>query len=205
MAIPQLQVVSYQGPECPRCGARLTSDWIRTGIVRCPDCNRDFESTAFSPPARRLRVEHVGTGPVEANACANHSRNAAVTSCQRCGLLICALCDMNVGAGSYCPLCFERIRADGSIPGLAGKTRDYGAMARISATAGFFFLFLFIGPVFGILTLVYQAKGRKQQRARGDRAWTVGAVIVMLFAIVEIAGGIAIDALMIGAMTGAFK
>jgi len=205
MVNPQLQVDSYQGPECPRCHSRLTADWIRTGIVRCPDCNRDFESTAFTPPTRRLRVEHVATGPVEANACANHGRNAAVTSCQRCGLLICALCDMNVGAGSYCPLCFDRVRAEGSVPGLAGKTRDYGAMARVSAIAGFLFLFMFIAPVLGIMALVYQAKGRKQQRARGDKPWTVGAVVLMAFAILEIAGGVAIDALMIGAMTGAFK
>src|SRR5262245_6897729 len=142
MAAPaRLQLQPYEGPTCPYCNARLTADWIRTGIVRCPDCSRDFEATAFTPSARRLHVAQVATaGPVEANACANHARNAAVTSCQRCGLLICALCDMNLGTGSYCPACFDRVRTEGTNPAVAGKTRDYRAMARVSVIAGFFFI-----------------------------------------------------------------
>ncbi len=207
MAAPaRLQLQPYEGPSCPRCDARLTADWIRTGIVRCPDCDRDFEATAFTPPTRRLRVEHVAaSGPVEANACANHARNAAVTSCQRCGLLICALCDMNVGSGSYCPACFERVRAEGSLAGVAGKTRDYRSMARVSAIAGLLFIAGFVGPLFGILSLFYQSKARQQQRARGDDPWTPGAIVVMLVAIGEIVGGIVISILMIAAVTGAFK
>ena len=51
MAAPApLQVQSYEGPSCPRCHARLTADWIQSGTVICPDCNKPFEATAFRPP-----------------------------------------------------------------------------------------------------------------------------------------------------------
>ena len=206
MAAPALQIQAYDGPTCPRCYAKLTADWIRTGIVRCPDCGRDFEATAFTPPVRRLRVAQVASsGPVEANACANHARNAAVTSCQRCGLLICALCDMNVGSGSYCPSCFDRLRAEGAEPAVATRTRDYRAMARVCAFAGFFFMFAFVGPLFAILSLVYLSRARKQRAARGESPWAPGIIVILLFDVVEIAGGIGMATLMIMAMTGALK
>lgn len=190
----RLQVLPYEGPSCPRCDARLTADWIRTGIVRCPDCNGDFEATAFKPPSHQLQVEHVmATGPIEANACANHAKNAAVTACQRCGLLICALCDMNVGTGSYCPACFDRLRSENALQGAAMRYRDYASMARISVIAGF--LLLFLGVPFGAAALYYASKGFKQLRAEGRSI--VGLVIVVVFAVFEILGGLAMIVLMI--------
>ncbi|MGH9422360.1 MAG: hypothetical protein ACRD3J_20455, partial [Thermoanaerobaculia bacterium] len=97
----------YEGPTCPRCHARLTSDWLRSGTIICPDCNKPFEATAFRAPQRQIEVVSVAAAltPEGANACANHARNAAVTSCGRCGLLICALCNMDVGTGPFCPSC----------------------------------------------------------------------------------------------------
>src|SRR5436309_842557 len=195
------QMPAYDGPACPRCHAKLTADWIRTGIVQCPDCGRAFEATAFTPPMRRLRVAEVAAaGPIEANACANHARNAAVTSCQRCGLLICALCDMNVGSGSYCPPCFDRLRAEGRDPAMVTKSRDYRAMARVSAIVGVFFAFAFIGWLFGILSLFYLSKARKQLAERGESAWPPGIIVIMVFDILVILGGIAAMTLMILAL-----
>jgi ribosomal protein L37AE/L43A len=182
--------VQYEGPQCPRCGARLTTDWIRTGTIVCPDCDRPFEATAFNPAPPKLQIaEAVGTTVGETNACANHARNAATTNCARCGLFICALCDMNIGTGSYCPACFERIRSDGSLPTVAKKTRDYSAMARVSAIVGLLFVIAFVGPLFGILSLYYQSKARKQRREIGEDPWSAGMVFVMLLAILEIVGG----------------
>jgi hypothetical protein len=202
LAHPQGQ--PHEGPSCPHCSAHLHEHSIGAGIIRCPHCNGDFEATTFKPQPRRVRVQQVAAiGPIEANACANHARNAAVTACQRCGLLICALCDMNVGTGSYCPLCFDRVRAEDSIPTAAGKTRDYFAMARAAIIAGV--PLLVAGPLFGILALAYLSKARAQRFDRDEDPWTGGLVIIWIFAVGEIAGGIFIDALMIAAMTGALK
>jgi len=188
----------YEGPCCPRCGAKLTTDWIRSGTIVCPDCNRPFEATAFNPAAPKLKVaEAVGTTLGESNACANHARNAATTNCTRCGLFICALCDMNVGTGSYCPSCFDRIRSEGALPTVAKKTRDFGAMSRVSAVVGLLFTFAFVGPLFGILSLYYQAKARKQRREFGEDPWSAGMVVIMLLAILEIAGGGAFDGILL--------
>jgi ribosomal protein L37AE/L43A len=196
----------YDGPSCPRCDWKLTADWIRTGIVRCPDCNREFEATAFNPPAKRLKVVEVAAvGPDGASACANHARNVATTSCTRCGLFICALCDMNLGSGSLCPACFDRARAAGALPSIATKTRDYYSMARVAAVVGMFFTMFFAGPLFGTLALFYQSKGRKERRARGDDPWTAGAIAVMLIAVLELGGGAIYDAIMIASIAGVFK
>lgn len=190
MADPaRLQVQSYEGPSCPRCGARLTADWIHTGIVRCPDCDRDFEAMAFKPPPRRLIVEHVAaSAPIEANACANHAKNAAVTACQRCGLLICALCDMDVGTGSYCPACFDRLRGEDALQPATTRYRDYASMARVAMIAGLFFSFMFLGIPFASASLFYARKGFRQLRAEGrSTAWLV---IIVIVAILEIFGGL---------------
>jgi ribosomal protein L37AE/L43A len=201
----RLAIQPYEGPTCPRCDWALTADWIRSGIVRCPDCNSDFEATAFTPPVRRLKVVEVAaTGPDGASACANHARNAATTSCTRCGLFICALCDMNVGTGSYCPACFDRVRSDGSLSAATTKTRDYFSMARIAVVVGIFFSFALIGPLFGGLALSYQAKGRKQRLLRGEDPWPASAIVVMILAILEISVGLILAAVLIGSMLKVF-
>lgn len=187
----------YDGPRCPRCNQKLTADWIRSGIVKCPDCSRTFEATAFQPPTRRLRVAEIATaGPDAVNVCANHARNVATTNCARCGLFICALCDMNTGAGSYCPACFDRLRVEGKVG--SGKRRAYPALARITAIAGILFTFMMLGPLFGILSLYYNHKARKDRDAAGERpAWTAGMIIVEILALLVLAGGTLFDGLLI--------
>ncbi len=183
-------VFPYTGPQCPRCGVSLTSDWIRGGAITCPFCNGVFEATVFSPPPRKqlATTEIVTVGPEGANACANHARNAATASCQRCGLFICALCDMNVGSGSYCPSCFERVRAEGTLHAAARRYRDFATMARSFAIAGIFFSFMFIGLPFGAVAVFYSIKARKQRRNEGRS--TTGVTIIMILGILEVLGGL---------------
>jgi ribosomal protein L37AE/L43A len=198
-ASPARQIVAaYDGPRCPRCDQKLTSDWIRSGTITCPDCGRTFEATAFQPPAPALRVAEVATaGPASANACANHVRNAATTNCTRCGLFICALCDMNVGSGSYCPACFERMRSDGALP-TGRKGRDYASMARISAIVGILFAFLFVGPLFGILSMYYNSRARKDRMKAGETpAWTGGMIVVEILAVLVLIGGALMDVVLV--------
>jgi ribosomal protein L37AE/L43A len=179
---------------------RLTSDWIRSGIVMCPDCGRTFEATAFTPLTRRLRVVEVMATVDGANACANHARNAAVTTCQRCGLFICSLCDMNVGSGSYCPSCFERLRSGNELKGTSTRYRDYATMARNTMLAGIFFSFF--GFLFGPLSLYYARKGLKQLQSEGRS--TLGLRVVSIFAILELLAGVGFIVFVIMGIAGAW-
>jgi uncharacterized paraquat-inducible protein A len=194
-AAPQAQ--SSAGPSCPRCHARLTADWIQSGIITCPDCNKPFEATAFRPPQRRLEVVSVAGAltPEGANACANHERNAAVTNCIRCGLFICALCNMDVGSGPHCPSCFDRLRADDALAPAATRYRDYASMARTAMIAGLFFSFMFLGIPFAAASLYYARKGFKQLRDEGRSKF--GLIIIIIVAILEIVFGLALIAMMI--------
>ena len=184
-------VPSYTGPQCPRCGVALTSDWIRTGAITCPFCSRTFEATAFSPTPRKqiVTTEVVTVGPEGANACANHARNAATASCQRCGLFICGLCDMNVGSGSYCPTCFDRVRTEGTLHTAARRYRDFATMSRSFAIAGIFFSFMFIGLPFGAVAMYYGVKARKQRRDEGRS--TAGVTATFILGALEVLAGVA--------------
>lgn len=192
--------MAYTGPQCPRCSVALTADWIRTGAITCPYCSGAFEATAFNPPPRRqiVTTEVMTVGPDGANACANHTRNAATASCQRCGLFICALCDMDVGAGSYCPTCFERVRTEGTLQSAARRYRDFATMARSAAIAGLFFSIMLLGLPFGAAAVYYGVKARKQRRNEGRSV--VGVTFTMIFGILEMLGGLASIALILYAI-----
>jgi hypothetical protein len=192
-----LPLLGYSGPQCPRCDIALAPESLRSGAITCPHCRRTYEATAFQPPERKqAAVEALTIGPDgEANACANHARNVATTSCQRCGLFICSLCDMNVGSGSFCPSCFDHVRNEGKLAPAARRYRDYASMARSTAIFGVLFFYIGLGP----LAIHYAIKGRKQRIADGRS--TVGVTISMIVGILETLALIGmIAAIIIGAM-----
>lgn len=196
--------LTYSGPQCPRCGDTLTADWIRSGVITCPVCGRAFEATAFDPPKRKeiAATEVIAMGPDGANACANHARNAASASCQRCGLLICALCDMNIGTGSYCPTCFERVRMEGTLQA-AKRYRDSATIARSAALAGVLVSFFFLGIPLGAIAMYFGIKARKQRREEGRSL--VGVTITTIVGALEIVAGIAWIGFLLYALVNAQK
>jgi hypothetical protein len=135
------------------------------------------------PEATRI----IDEAPEGANLCANHARNAAVTSCQRCGLFICSLCEMNVGSGSYCPACFSKLHTEGALGDAARRYRDYTLLARSAAILGFLLSFVLLGIPFGALTMYYAVKGRKQRLAMG-KSGRMPAVLLTLGALEIVAG-----------------
>lgn len=197
--------LAYAGPQCPRCRVLLTAEQLRNGIITCPACIRPFEATVFTPPERQrvaVAETHIVAGPAaEANACANHARNAAVTSCARCGLFICSLCEMNVGTGSYCPACFDRVREEGTLKPIATRYRDWASIARLTAIIGL--LFYFLWPFVGGLALFFATKGMRQRKEQGRSR--IGMVIVMLIAVGEIVAGLVIYGFFVWALARGFK
>jgi hypothetical protein len=181
----------YMGPQCPFCSAPLDTTTLRAGAMQCPNCAKPFEATPFQPREARHQAVQVVTETPDgvAAACANHAGNAAVTSCQRCGLFICALCDMNTGQGSYCPSCFERVRNDALQTG--ARYRDYATMAISGAVVGLFCTILPIGP----FVIFWAVKGLRQRRSEGARA--VGVIIAMILGVLESLGMIVLAVLMI--------
>lgn len=168
----------YTGPQCPHCTAPLDLAALRSGLAACPSCTRAFEATPFQAVERtHVPVQVVTETPDGvAAACANHARNASVTSCQRCGLFICALCDINTGDGSYCPSCFDRISNEG---GLQARYRDYATMSVSAAVVGLLCTFIPIGP----FTVYWAYKGIQQRRREGRGA--AGPIVAMIFGILE--------------------
>lgn len=169
------------GPQCPHCSVALDAEALHPGTIHCPSCMRTFEATPFQPREVRHQAVQVVTETPDgtAAACANHAGNAAVTSCQRCGLFICALCEMNTGNGTYCPSCYERARTETLQSGV--RYRDYAGMAVSGSVVGFFCLGAFI-PI-GPFVIYWAIKGMQQRRAEGAR--TIGMVAAMILGILE--------------------
>ncbi|HEY0371076.1 MAG TPA: hypothetical protein VGD79_03705 [Thermoanaerobaculia bacterium] len=158
----------YAGPQCPSCNAPLEAAELRHGTTTCPFCRREFEATVFTPRERRHEAVQVVTETPEgvSAACANHARNAAVTSCSRCGLFICALCDMNVGEGSFCPSCFDQSRDQSVLGGATTRYRDYATMSLSAAVFSLLCSMLFL-PL-GAFAIYWGVKGVRQRHAEGS-------------------------------------
>lgn len=171
----------YAGPLCPSCNAPLDAATLHAGVMNCPYCRKQFEATPFQPRERHHQAVQVVTETPEgiAAACANHARNAAVTSCTRCGLFICALCDMNVGEGSHCPSCFDRMRDQSTLDGGATRYRDYATMSVSAAVAGLLCSILPVGP----FAVYWGLKGVRQRRAEGSGI--AGPVTAMILGSLE--------------------
>ncbi len=192
------EVARYEGPQCPRCSETLSRDWVQSGLMSCPYCGGGFEATAFHPSRTVIRaVPPAGLGPEGGTACANHARNEAVTSCQRCGLIICSLCDMDIGSGTYCPQCFDRLRADGALPNAARRYRDFTAMGRMSVVVGLLFWFVVI---FGALGVYFGIRGIKQRREMGRSLF--GPIAVITAALLELLLSLTMWALLVSSIAG---
>ncbi len=179
--------VTYVGPACPRCGVPIALEKVTPGEDICTVCRGMFSTAVFHPQKRVTRVEQIGAGgPESASACANHPRNAAVTSCERCGLFICALCELDLFGAKYCPACFDRMTKDG---GEVHKTiRNWRGLALGISFAGFIFSAFMIGIPLGFLTFYYVVRGFRDPE--GSREQYFGLIISIFIAIFDIGMGI---------------
>jgi hypothetical protein len=180
MAIPR---PAYAGPHCPRCRAPL-DDRLQDGENVCLECLGDFEARLFHPPQRSARVLQLAqSGPEGAVSCANHARNAAVAACDRCGLLICSLCQLDVADAKLCPSCFERLGQDDDADTTRTRFRDYGSLGALWAFVGLIFSALFFGIPLGIVSVYYCIKAFRHRESRSSITFVV---FVLLLALADI-------------------
>src|SRR5947199_1896475 len=177
MAIPRL---AYSGLQCPRCRAALPEE-RHDGANVCLTCLGDFEARVFHPPQRSARVLQLAhSGPEGGVSCANHARNAAVAACDRCGLLICSLCQLEVEGGKLCPSCFERLSQEETSDTTRTRFRDYGSLAGIWAIVGLIFSALMLGIPLGILSLYYCAKAFRHRESRSSLGFVIFALLLAI-------------------------
>lgn len=181
MAIPR---PAYVGRQCPRCRAVLPEERLLDGANVCLTCLGDFEARVFHPPQRSARVLQLAqSGPEGGVSCANHARNAAVAACDRCGLLICSLCQLEVEEGKLCPSCFERLSQEETSDTTRTRFRDYGSLAGIWAFAGLIFSAFLLGIPLGIISIYYCIKAFRHRESRSSLLFVIFA---LLLAIVDI-------------------
>lgn len=184
-------VISYRGPACPHCNMPLALESITPGEDICPYCQRFFTAAVFHAPQRVTHVLQLAqTGPESAGSCANHPRNAAVTNCGRCGLLICSLCELAVNNETYCPACFDRLTQDGGAETVQTRFRDWRTLSFAMALTGLALSALVLGIPVGVLSIYYAIRGFRDPQFSRDK--TVMLVLSILIAGGDIAIGIVV-------------
>jgi uncharacterized paraquat-inducible protein A len=181
-----MRAAGYGGPACPRCKKSLDVASLRDGEEVCPSCNVFFEARVFHPPQRTVHVTLAGAGPQGSNPCANHPRNAAMSNCQRCGVFICSLCELDVSGTRYCPSCFDRVSQEGGIGATQLRFRDFRGLAMFVGFVGLV-LSILLGIPLGILTIYYAIKGLRDRNVEGSSR--VPVVMALLLGVLDIALG----------------
>jgi len=88
-------------PPCLACGAPLPPDAVSAlALARCAVCGvaqRWELFPAYHAPAEAASAAEPIAAAGEEAACAFHPTKRAVASCGRCGLFVCALCELPLG------------------------------------------------------------------------------------------------------------
>lgn len=170
---------SYAGMACPRCHKPLRHELLQNGEQGCPSCGGRFDAVRFDPVEPRVVVPDLaGTGPGGAAPCTRHARNQAEAACARCGQFMCSLCRIDADQKTYCPSCYERLSAEGSLSSAVTRVRNWAGWAGICIAACFFTYFL-PAPLAGPLGVYFCVRGIKDKRSR-DESDGMGRLYLLL-------------------------
>jgi hypothetical protein len=147
---------------CPKCQSALN---VEPGIeeisASCPNCTAELYGyffPAFFRPASTGRLASALADHTEAS-CFYHPLKQAVRVCDGCGRLVCALCDIELGAEHLCPNCISAGRKKGKITTLEDSRTRYDSIALTLAIIGiipFFMGFsIFLAPAALYLSIRY--------------------------------------------------
>lgn len=181
---------NYAGMACPRCKRGLRHESLQSGPQRCPACGHEFEAIKFDPIEPRVVVPDLaGTGPEGAAPCARHARNQAEAACSRCGQFMCALCRIDAEQKTYCPSCFDRLSAEGTLASAVTRVRNYAGWASICLIVclGTYFL---PSPIAGPLGIAFCIKGLKEKKARRESDGIVRLYLMMILSVLAMGIGV---------------
>jgi hypothetical protein len=174
----------YAGPSCPHCQAPLDMARLMTGMQRCGACAESFQAARFAAPVRKAAVRGVAeTAGDGGTACASHPGNASTSNCQRCGVFMCSLCEIDADEMKLCPACFDRLSAEGALASTRTSFRDYGRQAGMLALAGV--PLMGFGVVLGPIAAYYGVRSLRQLKQMGETKGRVRAGVAIFAGVCE--------------------
>ncbi len=178
----------YAGPTCPHCQAGLDMTRLITGMQFCSACGRSFQAFCFAAPTRPVQVRGIAESTTEgATACASHPGNASTSNCQRCGVFMCSLCEIDADEMKLCPACFDRLSAEGALSSTRTTFRDYGRQAAMLALAGV--PLMMFGVVLGPFAAYYGVRSLRQLRQMGETKGRARAAVAIVAGLCEMGLG----------------
>jgi hypothetical protein len=178
------RATGYFGPACPHCQASLDLTRVMTGLQRCVVCARPFQAARFAAPVRAIAVKAMVEAAGEGGtACASHPGNASTSNCQRCGVFMCSLCEIDADEMKLCPACFDRLSAEGALASTRTTFRDYGRQASMLALAGV--PLMAFGVVLGSAAAFYGIRSLRQLRAMGESGGRARAIVSIVAGLAE--------------------
>lgn len=186
---------------CGRCGLTLpdplpnSPDWLP-----CPSCETPSRTEVFPARHRSTVAGDAGEALREEGeaACFFHAEKRAAASCERCGVFVCKLCDLDLAGEHLCPRCLETGVKKGKLENLQNHRFLYDRVALALALYPLliFYLTLVTAPVAIFVAIRYWKAPRSLVRPGGVRF-----VASILFALLELLGWVAL----IGFLVVAFR
>lgn len=124
---------------CPRCRISLDAENYPYGAYHaCHNCGAELQVRLFPavwrpPPSGQMGEAIVMEGEA---GCFYHPNKKAVVPCGVCGRFLCALCDIELQGGHYCPNCVETGRRKGQFVALEPARMLYDEVALTLALLG---------------------------------------------------------------------
>lgn len=153
-------------PRCPFCRKSLDLAALVAGPQVCPHCAKPFEATPFGPrsAAADEPATPVHAVPGGANPCAYHPGNAAVDHCDRCGVVMCGLCRIDLQDRQLCAPCFDRLAAGKELRLHKTRGADFRGLAWLSVLGSMTF---YLAPILGPAAIVFGILGLRERRREG--------------------------------------
>lgn len=172
---------------CDACGAAFPEAPVGpAAFVPCPVCGVACWLERFPahdrPPEAAAAAESVREAG-EA-ACFFHAGKRAAVSCDRCGVFLCALCDLPLGKEHLCPRCLETGVAKRKLPDLENHRflHDRLALSLAVAPLLIFYFTLFTAPAAVFVALRFWNAPRSI--VRPGRGRMIAALVIALLEIV---------------------